>query len=106
MADHIAKMNIKFSTLVAMNDKGSKSMQVAIWVSLISHLPKYAAIKASINTMKENEAGWNCVSITFIQEQEIHISQSRRVKRMDSDVGTLATSFNKNLKKSSKNTSK
>lgn len=79
-----------------MNDPVSGSMQVAILASSFSNMPEYAKITASINTMEGDEAYWNYLSMTFIQDQKSHKSYCRSVKGMNMNVGTLATPTNTN----------
>lgn len=62
-------------------------------MSSLSNLPEYAAVAASISTMKEKKPTWNYVSMTLMQEQERQGSQNKRVKSMDTDLETLTTSI-------------
>lgn len=76
-----------------MNDLVHDPIKAKILVSSLSNFPEYAAIPASITTMKGGEASLNYVSMKFLQMQETPKSLSKNKGMIDPNVGTLATSI-------------
>lgn len=94
MGDHVVNHESKFNRRESMNFEIRKTLEIAIPLTSISKLPVYAAIIASVNTLKEIDSTWTYVTTVFIEEQ-------KRVMKIDTDTrkaptdkhGTLAPSW-------------
>lgn len=78
-----------------MGDDIGDSMQVAILLASLADLQEYAPITASIHLMKEKEASWSYVSMTFMKKQERLQNKVDNGSSYIEEKGTLDAMINK-----------
>lgn len=98
--DHIANMKATFLRLVGENKPASNSLQAAIIVPSLSTLLQYAAMTASLDTMKDGPACWVYVSMIFVAKRKRHKSRSKSIQKKDTCLVTLIPSISTNAIKS------